>query len=118
MDTNSLPLNTPGRGPEAWPTAGAAPGGVDQAVRDLAEAIGEDPARIRVRDPNWAAYLKDGCVVRLHVGRWRAVTTLTQADLGLTPQDADERRAWERVLLLGRRLLLPRDVVDRAERLE
>jgi hypothetical protein len=57
-------------------------------------------------------------VVRLHVGRWRAVTTLTQADLGLRPQDEEERRAWDRVLLLGRRLLLPRAVVERSERLE
>ena len=105
MDTNTIPASTPSR-PGAGPTGGTVPGGVEQAVRDLAEAIGEDPTRIRVRDAGWAAYLKDGCVVRLHVGRWRAVTTLTQADLGLTPQDEDERRAWERVLLLGRRLLL------------
>jgi hypothetical protein len=104
MDTNTLPLN--------------APGGLGQAVRDLAQEIGEDPSRIRVRDPNWATYLRDGCIVRLHVGRWRAVTTLTQADLGVSPQDEEERRAWDRVLLLGRRLLLPRAVVERAERLE
>src|SRR5437870_235818 len=114
MDTVSLDP----RAQDASPAATATPGGVAQAIRDLADAIGEDPTRIRVRDPRWATYLKEGCVVRLHVGRWRAVTTLTHADLGLTPQDAEERRAWERVLLLGRRLLLPRTVVDRAERLE
>jgi hypothetical protein len=117
MNTETVPFGTWDREPGTAP-ASSTPGGVDQAVRDLADAIGEDPARIRVRDPRWATYLKEGCVVRLHVGRWRAVTTLTQADLGLTPHDEDERRAWDRVLLLGRRLLLPRDIVDRAERLE
>jgi hypothetical protein len=116
MNTATVPFDARDR--ELGSAARTAPGALDQAVRDLADAIGEDPARVRVRDPNWAAYLKEGCTVRLHVGRWRAVTTLTQADLGLSPQDAGERRAWERVLLLGRRLLLPRRVVDRAERLE
>jgi hypothetical protein len=113
METNTTTAGTPTGGPGA-----GTPGGVDQAVRDLAATIGEDPCRIRVRDPRWATYLQQGCVVRLHVGRWRAVTTLTQADLGLRPQDAEERRGWDRVLLLGRRLLLPRAVVERADRLE
>lgn len=117
MTTDTVTPDRTTRQPDDAPAVPAT-GGVAQAVRDLADAIGEDPARIRVRDPRWARYLKEGCVVRLHVGRWRAVATLTHADLGLTPQDDEERRAWERVLVLGRRLLLPRAVVDRAERLE
>jgi hypothetical protein len=118
MTIDTLPFDPPDREPASATPPGAATDPVGQAVRDLAEEIGEDPARIRVGDTRWLASLKDGCTVRLHVGRWRAVTTLTQADLGLTPQDDDERRAWDRVLLLGRRLLLPRAVVERAERLE
>jgi hypothetical protein len=118
MMTDTTALDPRTREPDRAPATLAAPSAVGQAARDLADAIGEDPARVRVRDPHWATYLTEGCVVRLHVGRWRAVTTLTHADLGLTPGDDDERRAWDRVLLLGRRLLLPRAVVDRAERLE
>jgi hypothetical protein len=91
---------------------------VQRAVNALADEIDENAATIRVVDPQWVQYLKAGCTVELHIRRWRAETTLTQADLGLRPASAEERQAWDAILQLGRRLLLPKAVVDRAERLD
>lgn len=89
-----------------------------QAADAFADSVGEDRTSVRVLDPKWLDLLKAGARVDIHCTRWRAVTTLTLEDLGIEPASGDERQAWEAVLALGNRYLLPKHVVDGAQSIE
>lgn len=91
---------------------------VESEAIALAERLGEDASKIRVRDPRWASMLQAGVIVSLSVGRWRATSKLTLADLGVDQGTAEERKAREKIINLGSRLLMPRDWVEKLEKLE
>lgn len=92
--------------------------GARQAADAFAVSVGEEPANVKVIDPHWRDLLRSCALVEIHCTAWRAETTLTLADLGIEPHDDEERRALGTVLQLGRRLLLPKRIVDERQRIE
>ena len=77
----------------------------------LAEALGEAPEAITATNPRWLQLMREGVLVRLHIGRWRARTSLRWRDLGLKPGRGEEERVLHELLELGHKFLLPREVV-------
>lgn len=72
--------------------------------KELESLIGEGTRTIAA---NWDVYLKSGCIVDLHVGRWRATTMLSLKDLGVDFEDKEAATAAHELLKPGARLLLP-----------
>ena len=77
----------------------------------LAQALGEDPDAITATNPRWLELMREGVLVRLHIGRWRARTTLRWRDLGVVPGRGEEEQVLHELLELGHKYLLPRDDV-------
>ena len=77
----------------------------------LAQALGEDPEAITATNPRWLELMREGVLVRLHIGRWRARTTLRWRDLGVVPGQGEEEQVLHELLELGHKYLLPRDDV-------
>lgn len=83
----------------------------DELRLTLAQALGEDPNAITATNPRWLQLMREGVLVRLHIGRWRARASLRWQDLGIKPGRGEEERALDELLELGHKLLLPRDDV-------
>jgi hypothetical protein len=77
----------------------------------LAQALGEDPEAITATNPRWLQLMREGVLVRLHIGRWRARTSLRWRDLGVVPGQGEEERVLDEILDLGHKFLLPRNDV-------
>lgn len=74
-------------------------------------------ANVRQANPKWLQLMREGVIVRLHVRRWRAKAKLNFADLGL-PVAAEDARAFEDLLHLGEKRLLPAEIVKELEAIE
>ena len=83
----------------------------DELRLALAQALGEDPASITATNPRWLQLMREGVLVRLHIGRWRARTSLRWRDLGVVPGRGEEEQVLHELLELGHKFLLPRDDV-------
>lgn len=82
---------------------------VQSAIAELARILGEPPEAIHPENPRWLRLLQEGVIVRLTLRRWRAKTTLDLVrDLGLPPNGEQYRE----ILELGRKLLLPREILS------
>lgn len=91
---------------------------MDVAARreDIARALGEDPTRMaELRASVVDQLVREGVLVRVHIGRWRATHKLSPEDLGLDPEAS--ARLLEQVNL-GWKLLLPREILEQLEQLE
>ena len=90
----------------------------DELTRHLGT---EDAAQVH-RDETMAdrwAVLDRGILVDVHIGRWRAETRMTLEDLGLTHLDRPGYvEALQRLTALGQKYLLPKEVLQRAQRAE
>jgi len=62
--------------------------------------------------------MKEGVIVTLHIGHWRAKARLTYEDLGLPQAGANEEKVLEELLLLGEKFLLPASYVRKMESAE
>ncbi len=83
---------------------------------DIARALGEDPRQLRELKASIVDRLvREGVLVRVHIGRWRAMHRLSPQDLGLDPEAA---RHLLQQIELGSKLLLPRRVLADLDRLE
>lgn len=89
-----------------------------QAADNFAASVGEDKANVKLANPQWQNLLTACARVEVHCTAWRAETTLTLADLGIEPESADDARALGTVLQLGRRLLLPKRIVDERQSID
>jgi hypothetical protein len=83
----------------------------DELRLTLAQALGEDPASITATNPRWLQLMREGVLVRLHIGRWRARASLRWRDLGIAPGRGEEEQVLHELLELGHKFLLPRDDV-------
>ncbi len=90
----------------------------DQLVNDVAIELNEDAARIGVHLPQWSRFAQEGVVVDLHCERERFRVGLTPADLGIEPDNDEERKALAKVLTLGSRYLIPKDWVKKGDSLD
>lgn len=90
---------------------------LDELRHSLAEALSEDPEQIRATNPKWINLMKEGVLVSLHIGRWRAKTRLTWSDLGLElDQEADSE--LQNIIDLGHKKLLPASVLKELDSIE
>lgn len=58
------------------------------------------------------ALMQEGVIVTLTIGRWRAETTLSFDDLGLQIEDEEARKAVIRMMQLGKKRLLPPELLS------
>ena len=83
----------------------------------LEEALGQP-----LPDMDWKARMSEGVLIDLKIKRWRARKKLTLTELGVYPT-GEAREAYETLLSLGTKLLLPLeqhrelDVIERSARL-
>jgi hypothetical protein len=85
----------------------------------LAREVGAEQGEITVRrNVDWQKYLQEGVIARLHVGRWRAKAALSLADLGINPETPEEKQAWNKVINLGSRNLLPKNIIEAFDGIE
>jgi len=90
-----------------------------QLRQQIATTIGVDPDEIKMKDGRWLQFMEEGVIIGLHIGRWRARTKLAYEDLGLPlPEDPEEQRALDELLVLGRKNLLPIRFMRRLDALE
>ena len=86
--------------------------------RALAEALGVPPEDLRATNPQWLRLLREGVLVRLHIGRWRAKTSLRWRDLGFEPVSREEEKALDELVEPGFKRLLPKKVMQRLAAIE
>lgn len=89
-----------------------------QQIEVLARVLGVDPDEIVHKEPRWLNLMKEGVLVSLHVGRWRAKSKLTYTDLGLPELDKEKQAGAPDLLSLGTKFLLPADLMKRADAIE
>ena len=90
----------------------------DQLISDTAIELNEDAKRISVHTPQWTRFAQEGVVVELHCERERFKVALTFSDLGIEPEDDEERKSLAKVLTLGSRYLIPREWVAKGDSLD
>jgi hypothetical protein len=84
---------------------------ITDAVRAFTEETGEASVAVADLTP-WMQHVRNGVHIDLTIGGWTATTTLSPEDVGLVPHDDEERASWERTLVLGQRILLPKEEFD------
>lgn len=83
----------------------------------LAEALGEQPEAIKAENPRWAQLMKEGVLISLSIGRWRAKTGLSWQDLGIQLGQEEDNKL-EELLALGYKKLLPAKFLARLDSIE
>lgn len=83
----------------------------------LAEALGEAPEAIKATNPQWLKLMKEGVLVNIHIGRWRAKTGLSWDDLGIKVSD-ETNKVLNSIINLGSKNLLPAEVIKELDSLE
>lgn len=76
------------------------------AVEQGMDAIVNDPA---MRRAAWKDLMQRGVVVTIRMSRWRPQAALTPADLGLPVLEREQQRQLERLMPLGKKLLVTPD---------
>ena len=94
----------------------AAPQTTAEAIRVLAQAIGEDPSAIHAADAGWVHLMRQGLIVRIHLHRWRGRTSLSLDDIGV-PLNG-EQKLYEELLALGQKLLMPKEMLKELDAID
>lgn len=82
---------------------------VSDQIREIAQALGEDPAAIRTDNPKWVELLQEGVIVKVTLRRWRGKARLElDGDLGVPVNG--EGQLYKDLLDIGSKLLLPRSI--------
>lgn len=82
---------------------------VSDQIREIAQALGEDPAAIRTDNPKWVELLQEGVIVKVTLRRWRGKARLElDGDLGVPVNG--EGQLYKDLLDIGSKLLLPRTI--------
>lgn len=82
---------------------------VSDQIREIAQALGEDPAAIRTDNPKWVELLQEGVIVKVTLRRWRGKARLElDGDLGVPVNGEGE--LYKALLDIGSKLLLPRSI--------
>ena len=71
------------------------------------QAIVDDPA---MRRAAWRDLMKRGVVVTIRMSRWRPQASLTPVDLGLPVLEREQQRRLNRLMPLGKKLLVTPDM--------
>lgn len=88
---------------------------VKSQTEQIEAATGEKVQRLAVPIDQ---LLKQGVLVNLQVGRWRAATSLSLADLGVKFDSSEAQDAAARILRPGQRLLMPLKLIHQADSIE
>lgn len=82
---------------------------VSDQIREIAQALGEDPTAIRTDNPKWVELLQEGVIVKVTLRRWRGKARLElDGDLGIPVNGEGE--LYRALLDIGSKLLLPRSI--------
>lgn len=90
---------------------------VKQAVEELAKEMGENPNVIGTYGVEWQKFVNQGVSIELNISGWTAETQTQPEDLGLTPQNEEEREAWRKMLRLPSRYLLPENEISKVTKI-
>lgn len=84
--------------------------------QQIESQIGE---KITGMSPEWARTLmRQGVIIKLQVHRWRPYTRIDAEDLGIPSDDPAYRAFIDQYVTLGRKKLLPPDIIHAIERCE
>lgn len=82
---------------------------VSDQIKEIAQALGEDPTAIRTDNPKWVELLQEGVIVKVTLRRWRGKARLElDGDLGVPVNGEGE--LYKALLDIGSKLLLPRSI--------
>lgn len=82
---------------------------VSDQIKEIAQALGEDPTAIRTDNPKWVELLQEGVIVKVTLRRWRGKARLElDGDLGIPVNGEGE--LYKALLDIGSKLLLPRGI--------
>lgn len=84
----------------------------------IAGLIGTDESQVKAAVPQWTRLMKEGVLVRLHIGRWRAKAGLSWSDLGIVLNGKDEDQRLREIVALGHKKLLPYSLMKRLDAAE
>src|SRR5579871_2544532 len=79
----------------------------------LDQALGTPTSRV-----DWRRRMKEGVLVTLKIKRWRARQKLTLSELGIYPPTSEARAAYEELLTLGSKVLLPVSLLKELDAIE
>ncbi|MEM3486031.1 MAG: hypothetical protein QXI12_10475 [Candidatus Methanomethyliaceae archaeon] len=89
------------------------------AIEDLAQKIGVNAGEIKELHTDWPSIMRQGVIVDLYIGRTRCWRSLSAEDLGLVDLGDKEYARFEAEYLdLGRKALLPKAILKRADNIE
>ena len=90
-----------------------------EALERLATLLGISLSEVETWESEWPTLMKDGVIVDLDIGRKRGWRKLTKDDLGLKDLPDEEYAKVEKEFInLGHKALLPKAVLDQADRAE
>lgn len=81
----------------------------EQALEQLRAKFGALVPDVALSNFDWRALMETGALACLRVSRYRGNKALTAEDLGLSPEDVEQAN---KIVALGHRLLLPKDVLN------
>lgn len=67
---------------------------------------------------DWRKKMRDGVIVTLKIKHWRGKRKLSLEQLGVSPQSYEEQAAYDSLISLGSKLLLPQQVLRDIEAIE
>ena len=73
---------------------------------------------ISVLKMDWAKWMRNGVIVNIMMGRWRAQKKLTLEDLGIRPDNEEEEKALKEAFALGHKMLAPDEWIKQGNALE
>lgn len=93
---------------------------IAQTVQEISRQTGLGTNEIHALIEDWAVPLMQrGIVVRLEIGRWRGTAKIDPEELGLANiRDDDWYDFSKDYLKMGRKLIMPKEVMDRFARIE
>lgn len=89
------------------------------ALENLAETIGVNAEEIKELQTDWPSIMRQGVIVDLYIGRTRCWRSLSAEELGLVDLGDKEYARFETEYLdLGRKALLPKAILKKADNIE
>lgn len=82
---------------------------------DIERIEAETGQNVNLLDADWIKHMRAGVIARLHIRRWRGKTRLDSQDLGM---DAEHVQSLAKLMHLGEKMLMPKEIVRRLDNLD
>lgn len=90
---------------------------IQEALERIEDQLGIERDTVRVLQARWSQLMREGVLMTLHIGRWRAQTQLNWGDLGLK-MGGEEAAETDGLFNLGVKRLLPAKLMREADSID